>query len=217
MRRKARVATLEALRALGGEATRSAIREHALEHGGFTDRERLARPAQPGHDPPLEYALSWTLTNLKRVGLVTNPARSVWALAGEAAVTAPPLAAPVIGRRLEQLRAMPYPAYLRSPEWRETRAAALVRAGHACQLDLTHVLDLEVHHRTYARLGEERPEDLFVLCEKCHQNHHAFVGRPSSREPLPESAPPPFVAGVSPPPKSFLGRLRGRSGVRAGG
>jgi hypothetical protein len=31
---------------------------------------------------------------------------------------------------------------------------------------------LEVHHRTYARLGFEQPDDLIALCHDCHQDHH---------------------------------------------
>ena len=57
--------------------------------------------------------------------------------------------------RLAELRAMPYPLYLKTPEWRRTRAAALLRAGNACSLDVTHTDGLEVHHRTYERLGAE--------------------------------------------------------------
>ena len=38
LRRKTKAATLQAIRALGGEARRSAIRERALADGGFTPR-----------------------------------------------------------------------------------------------------------------------------------------------------------------------------------
>lgn len=31
---------------------------------------------------------------------------------------------------------------------------------------------LQVHHKTYERLGEERDADLEVLCETCHKGHH---------------------------------------------
>jgi hypothetical protein len=31
---------------------------------------------------------------------------------------------------------------------------------------------LEVHHKTYERLGDERDEDLEVLCARCHEQHH---------------------------------------------
>jgi hypothetical protein len=61
--------------------------------------------------------------------------------------------------------------YLRSEHWRETRAAALERAEHRCQV-CNSAKQLDVHHRTYERLGEERPADLTVLCRTCHDRHH---------------------------------------------
>jgi len=29
--------------------------------------------------------------------------------------------------------------------------------------------NLQVHHLTYRRLGSEKPDDLLVLCERCHE------------------------------------------------
>jgi 5-methylcytosine-specific restriction endonuclease McrA len=67
---------------------------------------------------------------------------------------------------------------LRSPEWRQTRAAALVRASYCRALDPNHTEDLEVHHRTYERRGAELASDLIVLCRPCHRLHHKANGRP---------------------------------------
>lgn len=64
-----------------------------------------------------------------------------------------------------------YGAYLRSPEWRVRARKALVRAGHRCQICNTRG-QLDVHHRTYKRLGREWPEDLTVLCRTCHDLFH---------------------------------------------
>jgi hypothetical protein len=182
LRLKARTATLEALRALGGEARRAQIRERALADGGFTPRELRAPAPDPvadRFDGLVEHQLAWSLTNLRRDGLVENPRRSVWRLAGVVLETPEPAADTAPGPdRLAQLRAMPYRDYLRTPEWRRTRAAALVRAGNCCSLDVTHTRDLEVHHRTYERLGEELAADLVVLCRACHRLHHAEHGRP---------------------------------------
>jgi hypothetical protein len=83
--------------------------------------------------------------------------------------------------RLVLLRAMPYDEYLQTPEWRRTRDAALRRADFRCQLPgCGSKANLQVHHREYARLGEEVPEDLTVLCGACHnQWHHGIMpGRP---------------------------------------
>jgi 5-methylcytosine-specific restriction endonuclease McrA len=62
--------------------------------------------------------------------------------------------------------------YLRSDHWRETRAAALERAEHKCQV-CAATKRLDVHHNTYERLGQERPADLVVLCRTCHDRHHS--------------------------------------------
>lgn len=181
-RRKARRATLDALRKLGGEATRPAIRDRALADGGFTPRE-LAAAAPPRAADKFErfvdHTLSWTLTNLKRDGLVENPRWGTWRLVGAALEPQErAVQAALSADRLSALRSMSYRDYLRTPEWRRTRAAALLRAGNACSLDVTHGDELDVHHRTYERLGAELASDLVVLCRPCHRLHHREHARP---------------------------------------
>jgi 5-methylcytosine-specific restriction endonuclease McrA len=78
-----------------------------------------------------------------------------------------------VGRSIRpgHLATMPYRKYLSTPEWKATRAEALKRAGHRCQTCNTPATienRLEVHHRTYARRGNELPQDLTVLCQACH-------------------------------------------------
>ncbi len=228
VRFKARAATLDAIRALGGEAERRAIVERALADGGFTRRELAASPppaASVKFASMVDYQLSWALTNLKRDGLLENPARAVWRLAG-AALEPPELALdePVYVDRLEELERMGYREYLRTPEWRQIRAAALVRAGDCCSLDVSHTDDLEVHHRdngAYARRGRELASDLIVLCHACHMLHHKANGRPGRLLRLGPSPPPaPHVedrpalvseatprAPARPQHRSFLRRL----------
>lgn len=185
LRTKIRAATLAALADLGGEAPRNAILERAAATAGITPRELHARtPDGNRHDRLVDEQLAYVLTNLKHDGLVENPARGVWRLAG-AALDAPEPAveAPVAPDRLAELRAMPYREYLRTGEWRRTRAAALLRAQNACSFDVTHTSRLEVHHRTYERLGEELAGDLLVLCKSCHDLHHKANGRPRKLTP----------------------------------
>jgi restriction endonuclease Mrr len=119
LRRKAREATLVALRELGGEATRAAIRERALAEGGFTERE-LAAPApesaQGKFDTAVDHQVAWALTNLKRDGLVENPKWGTWRLAGAALEAPEPEATSPAVDRLAELKAMTYRDYLRTPE-----------------------------------------------------------------------------------------------------
>lgn len=71
-----------------------------------------------------------------------------------------------------------YLAYLRSPEWRRRRNAILQRADGWCER-CGHVRATEVHHLTYVRLGDERPDDLLALCAFCHRAEH---GKPERLE-----------------------------------
>lgn len=65
-----------------------------------------------------------------------------------------------------------YYKYIRSPKWKRISREAKERAGWKCQLCESSDR-LETHHRTYANLGHERPEDLTVLCHK----HHEMISR----------------------------------------
>lgn len=73
--------------------------------------------------------------------------------------------------RLEELRSLPYADYLCTPEWRETRARAIAAARNRCRVCNAPGM-LDVHHRTYERLGCELADDLLVLCRECHGLFH---------------------------------------------
>jgi len=64
-----------------------------------------------------------------------------------------------------------YHEYLKSDHWKKVRENSLKRAGNKCQLCASKRL-LEVHHNNYANLGYENPDDVIVLCHKCHGKHH---------------------------------------------
>ena len=63
---------------------------------------------------------------------------------------------------------MNYLTYLQSQEWKIRRNMALVAFDHRCAVCNSDAR-LEVHHRTYERLGYELPGDLVVLCADCHE------------------------------------------------
>jgi 5-methylcytosine-specific restriction endonuclease McrA len=63
---------------------------------------------------------------------------------------------------------MNYHEYLLSPQWQEKRSMAIYCAGNRCQV-CNSPDNLEVHHRTYERLGCEAIADLTVLCSDCHR------------------------------------------------
>jgi hypothetical protein len=69
------------------------------------------------------------------------------------------------------LRALPYVDYLQTSWWRGLRNQALREADYRCR-ECGTKRDLEVHHLTYERLGDELLDDLEVLCRGCHLGEH---------------------------------------------
>jgi hypothetical protein len=65
-----------------------------------------------------------------------------------------------------------YRAYLESPEWRVRRQWKLDEARNRCEVCNSSEPPIDVHHRTYERLGRERQSDLVVLCRQCHDRFH---------------------------------------------
>lgn len=68
-------------------------------------------------------------------------------------------------------RRIDYYTYINSPEWRAKANAAKQRAGFHCQVcnRSASEVQLDAHHRTYERLGNENPDDITVLCRDCHE------------------------------------------------
>jgi hypothetical protein len=64
-----------------------------------------------------------------------------------------------------------YAQYLQTEHWSKVRHRALEYAERRCQVCYSPK-QVEVHHRTYERIGHERPADLTVLCRECHAKHH---------------------------------------------
>jgi len=64
-----------------------------------------------------------------------------------------------------------YYEYLLSDLWGKRRYAALERADFKCEL-CGEIDSLEVHHKTYERLGNEDPSDLVVMCNGHHWIEH---------------------------------------------
>lgn len=67
-----------------------------------------------------------------------------------------------------------YTAYLSSPNWAKKRKHILYRDGYACQAQFpgcTYNAD-QVHHLSYANMGNEPDEDLISVCFNCHSAIH---------------------------------------------
>lgn len=66
---------------------------------------------------------------------------------------------------------MNYYEYIKSEGWKSKREWALRLADYKCQVCNKNI-NINVHHRTYENLGNERPGDLIVLCKDCHKLFH---------------------------------------------
>lgn len=76
-----------------------------------------------------------------------------------------------------------YEDYLRSEHWQDVRrryrASKLNHGG--CYICGSSE-NLNLHHKTYKRIGNERLNDLIYLCAPCHSYVHLMLkGRTSSR------------------------------------
>lgn len=64
-----------------------------------------------------------------------------------------------------------YEEYLRSDEWAQLRIDLFKHRGYVCER-CNNKKKLQVHHKNYSNLFNEEPEDLEILCEKCHREEH---------------------------------------------
>jgi 5-methylcytosine-specific restriction endonuclease McrA len=62
-----------------------------------------------------------------------------------------------------------YLEYLNSDAWRSIRAQVIHRDRGRCRCGAD---GSDVHHLTYQNLGNEKLEDLILLCRECHQTEH---------------------------------------------
>ena len=93
-----------------------------------------------------------------------------------------------------------YREYLGSKTWRRKRDRVLRRDKHTCQTCGVKAAHLEVHHRTYERVGRERMGDLLTLCSACHA---AISGSIRAR-----GVNQHWPTGVGSVVNTLLGRLR---------
>ena len=76
-----------------------------------------------------------------------------------------------------------YNAYLKSERWRLKRCIRLRIDSFKCT-QCQSKSNLEIHHLTYARFGNEYLSDLITLCRACHakvDERHARHHKPSTR------------------------------------
>lgn len=75
----------------------------------------------------------------------------------------------------KRYRYVPYHDYLKTDHWQQARRWILWRAYGRCErCDAGHT-QLDVHHRSYQRLGHELREDLEAICRACHEREHGLA------------------------------------------
>ena len=85
--------------------------------------------------------------------------------------------APAFIRHIQQTsftRPSDYYEYIKSQEWIMKANNLKIERGFRCQMcNISgYVMNLNVHHNTYERLGREKDSDLIVLCANCHEIFH---------------------------------------------
>jgi len=65
--------------------------------------------------------------------------------------------------------------YIQSDKWKILKEKRLKIANRSCEI-CKRKNNLQLHHITYERLGDEIIEDLIILCKKCHQQQHDIYG-----------------------------------------
>lgn len=68
-------------------------------------------------------------------------------------------------------RSARYRSYMTGPLWAQRRREYYSRNPRACR-SCGGKVGIELHHLTYARLGDERDRDLMPLCVHCHRWPH---------------------------------------------
>lgn len=70
-------------------------------------------------------------------------------------------------------QSMDYADYLQTEHWAQVRKHKIAKTGRQCE-KCGRTGNVDVHHLTYERLGEELMEDLQVLCPICHKQVHGL-------------------------------------------
>jgi hypothetical protein len=79
-----------------------------------------------------------------------------------------------------------YDDALRSAHWRKLRKIAEKRSGRRCEkcgrCAENSLFVMSLHHLTYERLGAELPEDVLLVCPRCHRELDFERTRPDSEQ-----------------------------------
>lgn len=75
-----------------------------------------------------------------------------------------------------------YQAYLESDEWKNKRIQLFILRGNKCE-KCGSSKHIQVHHKTYKRIFNEKLSDLMVVCGDCHQKIHGITQTSKKKRP----------------------------------
>lgn len=75
-----------------------------------------------------------------------------------------------------------YDDYLKMPHWLEIKKRKLKQADYKCEICGEDEIALQVHHKHYRNIGNEKDEDLAVLCPNCHKDVHSEIAKLKGKE-----------------------------------
>ena len=78
-----------------------------------------------------------------------------------------------------------YYKYLQSPEWAAIRVDIFFLTGGKCEKCGRE--GKQVHHKTYKNVGHEEPEDLILLCGRCHEIEHGLIKIKKTKKAIPKN------------------------------
>ena len=70
-----------------------------------------------------------------------------------------------------------YRRYLKTKHWQQLRQEVIRRANGRCEKCGYEPWKRGVHHLTYSNVGNEKLDDLIVVCPRCHMELHGITGR----------------------------------------
>jgi hypothetical protein len=105
-----------------------------------------------------------------------------------------------------------YQEYLNSTAWKQRRLPALERAGFKCS-KCSETEGLEVHHKTYERVGNESPNDLIVLCKFHHCEEHGIVKKVTAKKEIVKKVCS-YVVGINRKIDKLKGLAESRDEIR---
>ena len=189
LRRKARAATLAALRRLGGQGPARRSRARAVEVGGFTPRELSAVGVERSGGRGVRRRRSAALLGAERPQARRSgrepAARDVEADRGGACGST---------SSTDAVRRLPEDARVGA----DAHSPRSSEPSTRCALDLSHTDGLEVQHRTNDRLGAERPATWSSCAVRAWSSTRmdecsAAPRTGSIPPPVPQSVPQPVI------------------------